>query len=244
MTTALGDTRLRIAEIARQPTTLALLVLLPPVVIETYGIALASFPQLPGVGGDPATVGRMTGTLFAVAFLAGLVGLFQVISARSGDERLALCGYSPARLLATRIATLVAVTAVGGAVAFLVFVSRVDVAAPAIALAVMGLAGLLYGLIGVIVGTLLPRELEGSLVLVFLADVDNALSSGLFDLGGGIARFAPLYHPHALFRTAVQEGDVADGHLLPTLALVGGLLVVAVVAYQRSAHAVDGGRES
>jgi hypothetical protein len=34
----------------------------------------------------------MTGTLFAVAFFAGLIGLFQLISARSGDERLAPCG--------------------------------------------------------------------------------------------------------------------------------------------------------
>lgn len=223
-------TEARLKEFVRQPTTLALLVLLPPIAIEVYGIALKSFPVLPGLSTDPADVGRMTGTLFAVAFLAGLVGLFQVISARSGDERLALCGYSRYTLLVTRLLTMIAVSLIGAVVAFAVFAWRIDVAAPLLAFGVLVGAGLLYGLFGVIVGTLLPRELEGSLVLVFLADLDNALSSGLFDVGS-IAEFAPLYHPHALFEAAAFEGSLGDGHLTPMVAYIAVLLVVAFVAY-------------
>jgi hypothetical protein len=172
----------------------------------------------------------MTGTLFAVAFLAGLIGRFQVISARRGDERLALCGYSRHTLLATRLVTMLTVSGLGAIVAFSVFTWRVDVAAPAVAFGVLVLAGLLYGLFGVIVGTLLPKDLEGSLVLVFLADIDNALSSGLFDVGG-LAEFAPLYHAHALFEAAVFDGTLDDGHLVPTLAYLFVLCVVTVVAY-------------
>jgi len=227
---AATGTAARLREFARQPTTLALLLLLPPVAIETYGIALESFPDLPTLGTDPATAGRMTGTLFAVAFLAGLIGLFQAISARSGDERLALCGFPRSTLLLTRLATLVVVAGTGALVAFAVFAWRVDVAAPALALGVLALAGLLYGLIGVLVGTVLPRDLEGSLVLVFLADLDNVLSSGLFDVGAP-AEFAPLYHPHELFTAAVLEGELAAGHLAPTLAYVAVVLVAAFVAY-------------
>lgn len=238
MSVATG-TRLRLAEFARQPTTVVMLLVLPPVAIEVYGVGLSSFPALPGLARDPATIGRLTGTLFAVAFLAGLLGVFQVISARRGDERLALCGYPRSTLLATRLLTLLAVAGLGAAVAFGVFAWRVDVAAPALAFAVLTGAGLLYGLLGVIVGTLVPRELEGSLVLVFLADFDNVLASGLFDLGD-VAAVAPLYHPHALFEAAVFDGTLATDYLLPFVGYLAGLLVVAFLAYTRTAGG-DGG---
>jgi len=234
-------TRLRLTELTRQPFTLVLVLVLPPVVIEMYGIALASFPQLPGLRVDAATTGRMTGTLFAVAFLAGLVGLFQVISARRGDERLAIAGVSRWVLLTTRLVTMFLVAVAGAAVAFAVFTYRVDVAAPVLAAGVLVLAALVYGLLGIVVGTLVPRELEGSIVLVFLADMDNAVSSGLFDVGGSVSvpavgtltvtDLVPLYHPHELFSTAVLDGDLASEHLLPVAGWLVALLAVAFIAY-------------
>jgi len=227
-----ADTGLRLHEFVRRPATIVLVLAVPPLAIETYGTALESFPQLPGLA-EPARVGRITGTLFAVAFLAGLVGLFQVISSRSGDERLVLCGYSRMRLLGTRLLSLFTVGAVASAVALATLGLRVDVAAPALAFGVLIIAIVLYGLLGVTVGSVLPRELEGSLVLVFAADLDNALSSDLFDTGV-VGRFAPLHHPHALFESAVVSGELAGDHLLPTMAYLIGFLVVAVVAYTRA----------
>jgi hypothetical protein len=234
-------TRLRVAELLRQPLTLVMLLVLPPIVIEMYGVAVNSFPQLPTFGADPMTVGRMTGTLFAVAFLAGLVGLFQVISARNGDERAAIAGFPRWELLTTRLVTMLVIALAGAAVAFATLTYTVDVAAPVLAFGFLVLAALIYGLIGVIVGTLLPRELEGSIVLVFMADVDNALSSGLFPIEAavtipllgevGVTDFVPLYHPQELFAGAVLDGTVATGHLTPALGWVVGLLVIAFVAY-------------
>lgn len=234
-------TRLRLRELTRQPVTLALLLVLPPTVIEMYGAAIASFPQLPGLPADAATAGRMTGALFAVAFLAGLVGLFQVIGARRGDERLALAGTSRWVLLSTRLVTMLVVALAGTVVAVAVVSYRVDVAAPALAAGVLVLAALVYGLLGIVVGTVLPRELEGSIVLVFLADIDNALSSGLFDIGASVAvpvvgnlavtDFVPLYHPHELFSAAVLDGTLATSHLLPVAGWLLGLLAIAVIAY-------------
>lgn len=248
-------TRLRVAELARQPLTLLALLALPPAVVETYGTAVASFPRLP-TAADPATAGRITGALFAVAFLAGLLGLFQVISARSGDERAAVAGLRRERLLAARLLAVAAVVAAGTTVTSLVLAARVGVAAPLLAAGTLALAGLVYGLLGVLVGTLVPRELEGSVVLVFLADLDNALSSGLFPLATsvrvpvlgavGVADLVPLYHPHELFATAVLEGTLADGHLVPAVGWLVGLLVVSFLAYGRAIGdarlGVSGGR--
>lgn len=237
-------TRLRVRELAREPLTLVLLVALPPIVTEMYGIALASFPRPPTLAADPATVGRITGSLFAVAFLASIVGLFQVISARHGDNRAAVAGFPRDVMLATRLLTMVVVALAGATVAFTVLAVRVSVAAPFLAFGTLVLAGLVYGLLGVIVGSLLPRELEGSIVLVFLADLDNALSSGLFPVATTVpvplvgevsaTDLVPLYHPHELFATAVLDGDLAAGHVLPVLGWLAGLLVVAFLAYGRS----------
>jgi hypothetical protein len=238
-------TRLRVAELLRQPLTLVMLLVLPPVVIEMYGVAVNSFPELPTLGADPMTVGRLTGTLFSVAFLAGLVGLFQVISARNGDERAVIAGFPRWGLLTTRLVTMLVVAVAGAAVAFVTLSYTVDVAAPVLAFGFLVLAALIYGLIGVIVGTLLPQELEGSIVLVFTADIDNALSSGLFPveasvrlpLAGevGVTDFVPLYHPHELFVGAVLDGEIASGHLSPALGWVIGLLAVAFLAYGHTA---------
>lgn len=237
-------TRLRLAELARQPLTLVMLVLLPPAVIEMYGIAVASFPQLPTLGADPATIGRITGTLFSVAFLAGLIGLFQVISARKGDERVSIAGFPRRITLASRLVTMLVVSLVGAVVAFLVFNFRVAVSDPLMAFWTLTLAGLLYGLLGVIIGTLIPQPLEGSIVLVFMADLDNALSSGLFPINAsvtlpvigeiGITDVVPLYHPHELFVSAVLQGELATEHLLPVLGWIAGLLLIAFLAYGHS----------
>lgn len=237
-------TRLRVAELVRQPLTLLTLVLLPPAVIEMYGIAVASFPQLPSLGAEPATVGRITGTLFSVAFLAGLIGLFQVISARKGDERVAIAGFPRLIMLASRLVTMILVSLAGSVVAFLVFNFRVAISAPLMAFWTLTLAGLVYGLLGVIIGTIIPQPLEGSIVLVFMADLDNALSSGLFPITASfsfpvvgeiaITDVVPLYHPHELFVAAVLRGELAAEHLLPVIFWIGGLLVIAFLAYERS----------
>jgi ABC-2 type transport system permease protein len=237
-------TRLRLVELTRQPLTLAVLPVLPPVVIEMYGVAVESFPQLPSMGADPATAGRMTGALFAVAFLAGLVGLFQVISARNGDERAAVAGFPRRTMLTTRLVTMTLVALAGAAISFVTFAYRADVATPSLAFGALVLAALVYGFLGVVVGTLVPRELEGSIVLVFLADMDNALSSGLFPIDAGVSlplvgdveatSFAPLYHPHELFTAAVLDGELATEHLSPTVAWLVVMLGIAFVAYGRA----------
>lgn len=226
-----SGTRAHLREFVRQPVTLALIVALPPVVIQVYGTAMEVFPPLPNLGAEPITAGHTAGTLFAVAFLAGLVGLFQVISAHSSDDRLAWCGFRRLTLLASRLVTTVVVAGAGALVSFSVFRSLVAVEAPAAAFGALVLAGLIYGLLGVLVGVVIPRELEGSLVLVFVADVDNALSSGLFETDVALAKLFPLYYPHVVFEEAALEGTLAVGAALTSLAYLAVLVALTFTVY-------------
>ena len=219
-------------DVLRQPTTLAMLAALPPFVVVLYGAAMASFPDVAFLSASPASYGRMGGALFATAFLSGLVGLFGTVSAARADRYLSFSGFSPALLFATRVVVSVGVAGLAAGVSLAALVGAgTDVASLPRAYAVLVLAGVLYGLLGVVVGALVPRELEGSLVLVFLADLDSFLSGGVLDVNTDLVAFLPLRHPHTLFTSAVREGALAGETVLPAVAYLGVLALAAGVAY-------------
>jgi hypothetical protein len=220
-----------VRSLLREPVQVLVVAALPLVVIEGYGIAMESFPAFPFMDAVPSAMGRVNGAIYASALLAAVLGLFQVISARQADERLRLCGYPPAELFAARLG------AVGGASLLVAGLSlaalswRVDVGAPTVAFAALAAAALVYGLIGMLVGAALPRALEGSLVLVFLIDADDFLSSGMLDIDSPLLSVFPLAHPHELLRTAVFEGSLASGPALATGAYLAVLLALVGAVY-------------
>lgn len=229
-----------IRQFAREPVNVALVVLIPLVVIELYAATMAAIPDLPFIQGDPITSGRIHGALFSTAFLAGLVGLFQEISAHRADTRLIRCGFPRPTLLAARLTTILIVIVVAGAVSLGVVWRVTDPADVALAIGALVLAGLTYGLLGILVGAVLRRELEGSLVLVFLADVDTGLTTGVAG-DSWVLSLVPLHHAGALFEAGMLGGD-ATGHLAPASAYVVVLLTIVVTVY--ATQTTDGGISS
>lgn len=222
----------------REPFTVILLVVLPALSIQIYGVSMGQFPEIGffQTTGSLETVGRITGAVFATGALAGVLGLFQMISARHADRRLAICGFRGVELVAARFSTVVVASVVVGVVSTVSLVLLVDgsVGAPVAAFAGLALAGAVYGLLGIVVGSVLPRELEGSLLLVILADVDNVFASGLFGIEESVTQFAPLAHPHAIVTQEFVEGSLATDHLVPAFGHLSlfALLSVAVYTYQ------------
>jgi uncharacterized membrane protein len=211
----------------RTPLNVVLALVLPLVVIEGWGQAMAGLPSMPTVEGIPLDLGRLLGAIFGVAIIAGLMGLVQMISAREADRRLVQTGYSPRTLLATRLATLAGVTIVVAGVNFGVLWLTIDVEAPLLVFAFLALAGVVYAFLGALVGAVLPRLFEGSLVVVFLAMMD-AFLSGDSPLAADVPDFVqyfPLYHPKELLQSAAFDGTFAAGDL----AFVGGYLLVLLV---------------
>ncbi|MFB6150413.1 MAG: hypothetical protein ABEJ40_01275 [Haloarculaceae archaeon] len=218
-------------EFLREPVHLVLLLALPPVVVEGYGRAMASFPEFPFMETPPGTLGRVNGAVFAAAFLAGLIGLFQVVSAVQADDRLGICGFDRAELFLSRLGTVVVVSLVAAAAAFGALLRTVTPEAPLVAFGALALAALTYGLVGVLIGSLLPRELEGSLVLVFVTDFDDFLASGVVDVDSPVVNLLPLHYPHELFRAAILDGTVATGDVVAALAYLAVLFVAVLGAY-------------
>jgi len=165
-------------EQARRPLLIVLLVALPFFFITRAIASTEPLPRtigLPGGGGEVLTNMRdIHGANMAaitVAFLAGLVGLFIMQSAREADRRLVVAGFRPRDLLVPRFVVLTA------AVALVVVVSLAVTALSfspqqwwAFAAGTL-LVGLIYGLIGVILGSTLGR-LGATYIMLFGAMLD------------------------------------------------------------------------
>lgn len=226
----------------REPLNIALVLLLPVLSIQIYSVSLSQFPDV-GVfatTGSLETTGRITGAVFATGALAGVLGLFQMISARNADRRLVISGFRPSELVVSRFTTVLIVSLAISAISTvtLAWLLSDTMGAPFVVFSSLALAGIVYGFIGMLIGTLLPRELEGSLLLVILADMDNVLASGLFNIDERITQFAPLSHPHELVSQAVLKGSLATSHLLPAIVFVVVLGSLSIGAYS---FAVNGG---
>lgn len=219
----------------REPFTVVLLIVLPALSIQIYGVSMGQFPEVGffQTTASLTTTGQITGAVFATGALAGVLGLFQMISARTADRRLAICGFRGVELVGARFATVAAASVVVSVVATLSLTVLVDdsVGAPFGVFLGLVLASGIYGLLGIVIGSVLPRELEGSLLLVILADVDNIFASGLFGIEESITRFAPLSHPHNIVTQAVVDGSLATEHLAPAIGHLSLFVLLSIVVY-------------
>ena len=229
----------------REPLNLVLLVVLPALSIQIYGIGYGQFPEF-GFLQTPTSLGttaRVTGATFATGALAGLLGLFQIISARDADRRLSICGYPAVDLLVSRFITLVAISLViaGVSTGTLAVLLSEPIRAPVHVFVGLALNGFIYAMLGIAVGAVLPRALEGSLVLVIFADMDGVLASGIFQINEGVTRFSPMSYPHDIVTRAVIQGELAGGKLLPAMAFLVAFGGLAVLAYNRTVGPVATG---
>lgn len=217
----------------REPTNIALLVVLPPLVVFAFDLAIEPIGELPQLD-VPSGGAALGGALFATAFLAGLLGIFQVVGAADADRRLVVCGYHPVEVLLARLLTIVLAGTFVAILTFVTFWLRIEITpqAPGLAVGALVLAALTYGLVGVVIGAVVGRELEASLVLVFLADFDSFAAIGVIPMEGDWLSYLPLAQPSTVLETAVHDGTLATGDVVGSLLtiVVLGALAILVVA--------------
>lgn len=229
----------------REPLNLALLVVLPAASIHIFGVAYGQFPKF-GFLNLPASLdatARITGATFATGTLAGVLGLFQLISARDADHRLSICGFPALELLISRFVTLVVISLVIAGVATLTLIELLSdpVASPMFVFTGLTLVGIIYAMLGMLVGAVLPRALEGSLALVILADMDNVIASGIFPIQDRISQLSPSSYAHEVVTRAVLDGKLASSELLPALTIAAVLGGLAVLVYTHTVEPVASG---
>lgn len=207
------DVTVQLRTFLRDPLNAVLVLVLPVLVILGFGRAMATFPETPAMRTLPADSGRMFGALFSTAFLSGIFGLHQSIDARTADQRLILAGYSSSTLLLSRLVTILVVTLVGAGLSYAVTVFYVTPSAPVFAFFFLFIGGLVYALVGILTGAIVPRLFEGSLLVLFIADMDAFLGSGMAKTNTK-TEFLPLHYPYRLFQSAMTQGSYNLDNLL------------------------------
>jgi hypothetical protein len=134
------------------------------------GLPLAFYGALAGHAGHAVVAGTV-----ATAFSISGAGIFAILAGRPIDQRLVLAGYRPAELVAGRLAflTVLSLPILAGTSALMLTVSHP--AHPAELVAAVALLGLDAVPLGLAIATLLPRELEATLVLIGIVGVQLSL---------------------------------------------------------------------
>lgn len=228
-------TQLGFREQARRPLLLVLLVGLPFFFITRAIVQTEQLPRsigLPGGGEVLTNMRDIHGADMAaitVAFLAGLIGVFVMQSARQADRRLVVAGFRPREALTPRLLVLgagaVLVVAVSVAVTALSFTPKLW--APFI----LGnlLAGLIYAMLGALAGAAVGK-LGATYLILFGAMLDlGIVQNPMFGTGDPSAwgTVLPGYGPGRMILDAAFSSQF---HAWGALAIAAGWTVALGVA--------------
>jgi len=241
-------TRLAFREQRRRPLLIVLLVGLPFFFITRAIAQTEEIPRrvgLPGGGEVVTTMRDIHGADMAaitIGFLAGLVGVFVMQSARQADRRLVVAGFRPAEVLAPRLVVLGTATLLVTVVSLVVTaLSFTPQQWPAFIVGNL-LVGLIYGLLGALAGAAVGR-LGATYLILFGAMLDvGIVQNPMFGSGTPPAWGAALpgYGPA---RVLVDAAFASEFHAWGALAIGvawTATLAAAVLGTLGRLVAVDG----
>lgn len=194
-----------LADYARNPVNLFLLVVVPVVFVAVAAGRLADLARLLGGAGAASSVSAATAG-WAAGFLAGIAMYFQVAAARDADRALVLAGLPARRLVTARLAAGLGLAALAAAAALVTLWLRTGVADPWRTIAGTVMYALIYLGIGATIGSLVRNPVNGSVLvlLVWIVDVMFGPSMGLGDKL--VTRLLPTHF------VTLWMADRASGH--------------------------------
>lgn len=227
----------------RRPLVLILLIIVPYFVIARSIVTTLDTPRQIGLpnGIEIATTMKdlhgavMAGT--AIAFVAGVIGVFVMQSAIQGDRRLVVAGFRPGEAVFARLAVLVAATALVVGVSALTTALYFSPASWSPLIGALVLIGLIYAAIGALAGAVLDK-LAATYLMLFLAMTDVSIVQNPMFGDGTPDRWAailPGYGPSRMMVDgAFSAGFHTGGELLLSIAWLLALAAGALVVLRRS----------
>jgi hypothetical protein len=187
-------------ELARRPVALGLLTVLP---LAFYGASAHHSDHAVVTGG------------IAMAFSIAGASIFAALTARPLDQRLVLAGYRPHQLLLGRLALLELFGLAVAGVFSVVMVLGTGPAEPWALVAGVVLVAITSVPFGLAVGTLVPNELEGVLILIGVVGIQLTLESTQ-----AIAKLLPFWGAQRLLQHSID----------PTISIVAAIPVALLYA--------------
>jgi hypothetical protein len=203
-------------ELLRRHVAMGLLTGLP---LAFYGSSLSQGPHHAAITGG-----------VAMAFSVAGASIFAALTARPVDQRLVLAGYDPYELLLGRLLFLELFGVVVSAVFSVIMIIGTDPQQPVLLGVGVELVALTSVPFGLAVGSLVPHELEGVLILIGVVGIQLTLSSTQT-----IAKLLPFWGPQRLIAHSVGVSPASPVAPLVAVAYAALLLVAAAYIMRRRA---------
>ena len=230
-------------DLTRQRLVLALALAVPAVffaaVFATTGERPVPITLAAGDGRVMMVDERRQSLLFIGIAASGLISAFFASSLiqrqLNANRRLVLCGYRAAELIAARLAVLLGIVAITALYTWLALGLFSSTRFPSGVLLGLTVGAFVYGCYGLLVGTLVRRELESIFAILVLVNIDAGwLQNPIYYQNAGskwLIKALPAYYPSQIaYRSAFASGNM--GELVAYgLAYGTALLLVAVALY-------------
>jgi hypothetical protein len=195
-------TRFAVIEQVRNQLAMALVILFVPLWISLGQFMIVdvrvSF-RLWATGQSVIAAGneltQISGALNAVTLIVGFAMFSATFSSGTFDRRLAMAGYPRPQLLLAKVASLILASAVVSGYATAVMCVYWSPRQPGVLALSLFSAAMTYGAVGVVLGTVVRRELEGAFLIVMISVIDLTLQNPIASKGAGSAmvRLLPSY---------------------------------------------------
>jgi hypothetical protein len=192
---------------ARQPTNIALLLILPPLFVLGLSSAISTFSGVLG-GNLGERSGSAIGAVWSSALLSSSAAFFLLRASRQADERLLIAGLGRPALYASH-ALAGAVLGVGsGTVGFVVVLVSQDIASPIDLWLAIVAGALAYEAMGATLAFFVDGDLEGSFIIILVFMLDAFVAGPLGGATGFWPNLFPLHHPSQIAIEAALTEDV------------------------------------
>lgn len=209
--------RLQGRELLRRRLALALLTGMPLTFYLTSAGAEGVDDQL------WSAVSGAIGMGFAVCGAA----FFCMVAGRPIDPRLVLAGWRPTQLILGRLLLLAVVGAVIGGGFLGLMLAMWGPAHPWALAASIGTAAVVSVTAGLAIAALLPREMEGILLVIMFTGIQMGIPPA-----SAAGAYIPLYGPQELLVRAIDGGSILPP-VLHSLVWAAALLALAILAWRR-----------
>jgi ABC-2 family transporter protein len=161
-----------LADYARNPVNLLMLVLVPVAFVAAAAGSMAELARLLSGTAAPGAAVQTVTAGWAAGFIAAVAMYFQVRAARAADRRLVLAGLAPRLLAAARAVTGLALAAVASAAALATLAVRTGIGHPGRVIAGTFMFAVIYLAFGALIGALVASPVNGTVLIFFVWIVD------------------------------------------------------------------------
>lgn len=244
-------TRYGLIEHARNRFAMLLVVLYIPVWVSLVRLAISDAPvrfRLQATGrvlvADGNLITQISGALNAVTLIVGFMMFAATFSSGAFDRRLSMAGYPRVPLGLAKVACLVLSSAAVAVYATAVICCQWSPRQPALLAVALLCAAMTYGALGVALGTLLRREVEGMFAIVMISVVDLGLQNPIASSGanGAVVQWLPSYGAmQAATAASFSVGTPLEYFVVQLVWFAASALVGLLAFRRRTRSALRGG---